>query len=94
MSPITNATLRPGKYMMDMARSPSSTNVHMTLSKNFTIAKGMRMQVRAEAFNVLNMKNYNSPELRVNNANFGRITGASGSRSFQFSSRFNILRLA
>lgn len=88
VSPITNATLRPGTYMLDMARSPSSTNVHMTLSKNFTIATGMRMQVRAEAFNVLNMKNYNSPELRVNNANFGRITGASGSRSFQFSSRF------
>jgi hypothetical protein len=48
----------------------------------------MRMQVRAEAFNVLNMKNYNDPELRINNSEFGRISGAGGSRRFQFSSRF------
>ena len=88
VSPITNATLRPGTYMLDMARGPSSTNVHMTLAKNFTVARGMRMQVRAEAFNVLHMKNYNDPELRINNSEFGRISGAGGSRRFQFSSRF------
>jgi carboxypeptidase family protein/TonB-dependent receptor-like protein len=88
LSSITNATLRPGTYMLDMARGPSSTNVHMTLAKNFTIVQGMRMQVRAEAFNVLNMKNYNDPELRINNSEFGRISGAGGSRRFQFSSRF------
>ena len=88
VSSITNATLRPGTYMLDMARGPSSTNVHMTLAKNFTIVQGMRMQVRAEAFNVLNMKNYNDPELRINNSEFGRISGAGGSRRFQFSSRF------
>jgi len=88
VSSITNATLRPGTYMLDMARGPSSTNVHMTLAKNFTIVRGTRMQVRAEAFNVLNMKNYNDPELRINNSEFGRISGASGSRRFQFSSRF------
>lgn len=88
VSSVTNATLRPGTYMMDMARGPSSTNVHMTLSKNFTVTHGTRMQVRAEAFNVLNMKNYNDPELRINNSEFGRISGASGSRRFQFSGRF------
>ena len=88
VSPITNATLRPGTYMLDMARGPSSTNVHMTLARNFTVSRGMRMQVRAEAFNVLNMKNFNDPELRINNSEFGRISGASGSRRFQFSSRF------
>jgi len=60
----------------------------MTLAKNFTIVQGMRMQLRAEAFNVLNMKNYNDPELRINNSEFGRISGAGGSRRFQFSSRF------
>jgi hypothetical protein len=88
VSTVTNATLRPGTYMLDMARGPSSTNAHMTLSKNFAVSHGMRMQVRAEAFNVLNMKNYNDPELRINNSEFGRISGASGSRRFQFSSRF------
>lgn len=88
MSPVTNAILRPGTYMLDMARGPSSTNAYMTLSKNFSVARGARMQLRAEAFNVLNMKNYNDPELRINNAEFGRISGASGSRRFQFSGGF------
>jgi hypothetical protein len=60
----------------------------MTLSKNFPLTHGTRMQVRAEAFNVLNMKNYNDPELRINNSEFGRISGAGGSRRFQFSGRF------
>jgi hypothetical protein len=87
VSTVTNATLRPGTYMLDMARGPSSTNVNMTLSKNFSLATGIRLQVRAEAFNVLNMKNYNDPELRINNSDFGRITGAGGNRRFQFSSR-------
>ena len=58
----------------------------MTLSKNFTVTHGTRMQVRAEAFNVLNMKNYNDPSC-VSTPEFGRISGASGSRRFQFSSR-------
>ena len=46
-----------------------------------------RVQVRAEAFNILNRQNYNDPELRVNNVDFGRITGAGGSRVLQLGGR-------
>src|SRR5262245_16856075 len=35
VSSITNATLRPGTYMLDMARGPSAVNVHATLAKSF-----------------------------------------------------------
>ena len=49
------------------------------------------MQVRVEAFNVLNRKNYNNPQLAINNANFGRITGAGGSRTFQLGARHDVL---
>ena len=73
--------------MLDMARGPGALNVHMTIAKSFAVGIARRLQVRAEAFNVLNRKNYNSPELRINNADFGRITGASGSRTFQFGGR-------
>jgi len=31
---------------------------------------------------------YNNPQVAINNVNFGRITGASGSRAFQFGARF------
>jgi outer membrane receptor protein involved in Fe transport len=87
VSPITNATLRPGTYMLDMARSPSSMNLHTTVAKSFVVGTGRKLQVRADVFNVLNRKNYSSPELRINNVDFGRITGASGSRTFQFGGR-------
>ena len=87
VSTITNATLRPGTYQLDMARGPSSLNVHVTLAKNLPLPGNDRLQLRAEAFNVLHRKNYNNPELRINNVDFGRITGAGGSRSFQISGR-------
>ena len=87
VSPVTNATLRPGTYMLDMARGPSSLNAHTTIAKNFALGSGRRLQVRADVFNVLNRKNYDNPELRINNIDFGRITGASGSRTFQFGGR-------
>jgi hypothetical protein len=45
------------------------------------------VQVRAEVFNVLNRPNYNNPEVRINNVDFGRITSASGSRTFQLGGR-------
>jgi hypothetical protein len=87
VSTVTNATLRPGTYMLDMARGPSSWNLNTTFAKNFEVGKGKRLQVRADVFNVVQHKNYNSPELRVNNSEFGRITGAGGTRSFQFGGR-------
>jgi hypothetical protein len=73
--------------MLDMARGPSSSNVHTTVAKSFAIARGRRLQIRADVFNVLNRPNYNNPELRINNVDFGRITGAGGSRTFQFGGR-------
>ena len=87
VSPTTNATLRPGTYMLDMARGPASLNVHTTIAKSFDIGSGRRLQVRADVFNILNRPNYDNPELRINNVDFGRITGASGSRTFQFGGR-------
>jgi len=48
------------------------------VSKNFGIAPGRRLQVRADVFNALNWPNDNNPELRINNVDFGRITGATG----------------
>jgi hypothetical protein len=36
----------------------------------------------------LNWKNYNNPQTNMNNADFGRITGAGRARVFQFGARF------
>jgi outer membrane receptor protein involved in Fe transport len=86
-SATTNATLRPGSYNHAMARGPSSLNAHTTFAKSFQLGAGSRLQVRADMFNILNRKNYNNPQLAINNVNFGRITGAGGSRTFQLGAR-------
>ena len=88
VSSVTNATLRPGTFMPEMVRGPGDFNMHTTLAKSFSLHAGTRLQVRAEAFNVLNRKNYNNPQTNMNNADFGRITGAGRARVFQFGARF------
>ena len=87
VSTVTNATLRPGTYIHDMARGPSSLNAHSTFAKSFELGGGTRLQVRGEVFNILNKMNYGNPQLAINNVNFGRITSATGSRTFQLGAR-------
>ncbi len=85
--PATNATVRPGTYMPEMVRGPGDFLLHTTLAKSFLSGRASRLQVRADIFNVLNRKNYNNPNGNINNANFGRITGAGRARVFQFAAR-------
>ena len=86
-SAVTRATLRPGTYMVGMARGPASSSLHTTLAKNFPIGGDRRLQVRLDAFNVLNRKNYNNPNTNIISPDFGRISGAGGERSVQIGGR-------
>jgi len=86
-STVTSATLRPGTYMMDMARGPGRLDTSITVAKSFGIGGGSRLQVRMDMFNALNRMNLSNPQQAINNANFGRITGASGARVLQFGGR-------
>lgn len=87
VSSVTNATLRPGTYMADMARGPGRFDLHTTFAKSFTAGGQRRLQIRADVFSVLNRKNYNNPVTNINNVDFGRITGAGGARTFQLGAR-------
>lgn len=87
VSTLTNATLRPGTYLVGMARGPARFDTNLTIAKSFGIGAGNRLQVRADMFNVLNWKNYNNPQQAINNVNFGRITGAASARVVQFGAR-------
>ena len=84
----TNATVRPGNYLPGMVRGPGDFNMHTTFAKSFSLGGGTRLQVRAEAFNLLNWKNYNNPNTNMNSGDFGRITGAGRSRVLQFGARY------
>ena len=49
--------------------------------------RGMRLQLRAEAFNAFNWRLYNNPVLNVTAPNFGRIQGVSSTRTGQIGVR-------
>ncbi|HYO80029.1 MAG TPA: hypothetical protein VES20_01400 [Bryobacteraceae bacterium] len=46
----------------------------MSIFKTYTIAERLKAQFRAEALNAFNTPMFRSPETRVGNANFGRVT--------------------
>ena len=86
-SPATTATLRPGTVSPDLVRGPASWTVDTTLAKNFTLGQSTRLQLRADAFNVLNHVNLNNPNTNFVSPDFGRITAAANARTGQIGVR-------
>jgi hypothetical protein len=87
VSPATNATVRPGTYIAGDARGPARWNLNATMAKNFAIGSARRLQIRADAFGVLNKKDWSNPSSAINASDFGRITAAGGSRTLQIGAR-------
>jgi hypothetical protein len=81
ISSVTTATLRPGTVPPDFVRGPAGWTVDVTLAKNISLHGANRLQLRADAFNVLNHVNLNNPNTNLNSADFGRITGAATART-------------
>ena len=46
----------------------------LSVSKNFAITEGIKLQLRTEFLNAFNTPFFDNPNLTPNNANFGRLT--------------------
>jgi hypothetical protein len=68
----------------NIGRGPGYVNVDASLVRTFTITGGLRLQARAEVFNVANHANFGLPVADLNSANFGRILSAGPPRLLQF----------
>jgi hypothetical protein len=89
-SPVTTATLRPGTVQPDQVRGPANWTIDMTVAKNFNIIGSTKVQLRADAFNVLNRFNPMNPtstNLNIISPDFGRITSANSARTGQIGIR-------
>ncbi len=85
-------TVRAGNLPRDYFRGPGYARVDAALSKSFPIPVGRaekgRLQVRAEAFNLLNRINISNVSNSMDAPNFGRATGAFQMRTIQLSVKF------
>lgn len=79
-----------GNLGRTLINGPNTFNINMALLKNIRFTENIRVQLRAEAFNLLNKVNFfnNTQFADINSATFGQITSAAASRQMQFAFRF------
>ena len=71
-------------------RGPGIIRFDMTMVKRFKIHETREFEFRVDAINVLNHPNFGNPNTGINGNNtFGRITTATGARSFIINTRVN-----
>lgn len=78
----------PGSAGRGTINGPSLRKVDLTLSKNFRFTESMRLQLRAEAYNVFNWTNFRTIVTNVTSATYGQATSARDPRTMQFGAKF------
>jgi len=68
-------------------RNPGTISFDTALSRYQPIRERMRLQFRADLYNVLNHPNLGSPSTGITSSTFGRITSKSGNRTVTMSLR-------
>jgi len=80
-----NAAGTYGNAGRDLLYGPGAFNLDMGLSRRFPIRESRDIELRAEAFNILNHANLAGPHTGLSDAKIGQITGTSGDpRILQF----------
>lgn len=73
-----------------VVNGPTTANLDLSLFKSFGFGERMRLQLRAEAFNVLNKVQFVPGQfIDINSTSFGRVTSSTGVRVMQFAARFS-----
>ena len=70
-------------------RGPSFIGLDMNVSKRIQISETKNVEFRVDAINILNHPNWGAPNTSINSNSFGRITSATGNRSFTGNLRLN-----
>jgi hypothetical protein len=72
---FTAAKGSQGTEQRNAVRGPGTKTIDLSLFKNFEVMNRGEFQLRVEAFNIFNWKQYNQPGNVVGDSNFGKITG-------------------
>jgi hypothetical protein len=74
-SNLSSTDFRVAPFFMPDVRGQTVPNWNMSLFKGFTVSGGKRLQLRAEMFNVFNVRTYPRPQTDPSNAEFGQVGG-------------------
>lgn len=83
-----NATGTYGNLSRNAFRQPSYYNLDASLVRTFPIHERLALNIRLEAFNVLNHPNFNSFTTAYNSSTFGYANGSQAARIFQLAGKF------
>lgn len=72
---VANPALRTyGTLPRNFLRGPGRTNLDMTFSKSTAITERVKLEIRADFFNVFNHAEFSNPSTDITSSNFGRVT--------------------
>ncbi|ADV82916.1 TonB-dependent receptor [Terriglobus saanensis SP1PR4] len=83
-----NAAGTFGNLGRNALRQPNYYDVDMAISRRFPIHEQLGLNIRIEAFNVLNHPNFNGYTTALNSSTFGYATSAQDPRIFQIAAKF------
>jgi hypothetical protein len=81
------AVNRFGNQGVNIVRAAGRSSVNASLLRDFPIREGLRLQLRAEAFNLLNHANFGLPGQILGNPDFGIVNSAAAPRQMQLGVR-------
>jgi hypothetical protein len=82
----------PGNASRGAVNGPPYAKVDFTMAKNFKFGESVKVQIRAEAFNVLNhtnFRNLSTSRSIANNVSFGSVTSFRDPRVIQLGAKFS-----
>ncbi len=78
----------PGSAGRSVIEGPPTKRVDFTLAKNFGFTEHMRLQLRAEAFNIFNWTNPRTLSTNVTSSTYGQVTTFRDPRTLQLGAKF------
>jgi hypothetical protein len=84
---VQPAANRFGNQGVNIVRAAGRSSVNASILRDFPIRERLRLQLRAEAFNLLNHANFGLPGQVLGNADFGIVNSAAAPRQLQLGVR-------
>ncbi|MEP7367667.1 MAG: hypothetical protein ABI972_30780 [Acidobacteriota bacterium] len=81
---VPNQAFMFGNAGRNLLEGPGEVNFDFAIYKGFRLTEGIRLQLRAEAFNVTNTPAFGPPVAQVGASDYGTINSADRSRNLQF----------